>query len=37
LIREFTALTDTQIPGLNRELQAGKLPPLAVLAEKDWK
>ena len=36
-IREFTALTEAQLPGLNRELQAGKLAPLTVVAEKDWK
>jgi hypothetical protein len=36
-VREFTALTDAQLPGLNRELQAIRLPPLTVVAEKDWK
>jgi hypothetical protein len=28
VVREFAALTEAQLPGLNRELQAGKLPPL---------
>jgi hypothetical protein len=37
VVHEFTALTEAQLPGLNRELQAGKLPPLTVLSEKDWK
>ena len=36
-IREFAALTEAQLPTLNRELQSVKLPPLTVLSEKDWK
>jgi photosystem II stability/assembly factor-like uncharacterized protein len=37
VIREFTALTDAQLPALNRELEAKHSPPVTVLAEKDWK
>jgi hypothetical protein len=31
VIREFTALTDAQLPALNRDLQAKQLPPLPPL------
>jgi hypothetical protein len=37
VIREFTALTDAQLPAVNRDLEAKHSPPLTVLAEKDWK
>ena len=37
VIREFTTLTAAQLPGLNRELQAKQLSPLATVEEKDWK
>jgi hypothetical protein len=33
VIREFTALADSQLLGLNRELQAKQLPPLTMLKE----
>jgi hypothetical protein len=33
VIREFTALADSQLLGLNRELQAKQLPPLTMIKE----
>ena len=37
VIREFTTLTGAELPGLNRDLQAKQLAPVAVLAEADWR
>jgi photosystem II stability/assembly factor-like uncharacterized protein len=37
VIREFTELTDRQLPGVNKELQAKKLPTVTVIAEMEWK
>jgi hypothetical protein len=36
VIREFTNLTDQQLPAINRQLQAKKLAAVPVLSEQDW-
>ncbi len=37
VVREFTALTAKELPGLNQELQAKQLAPLHVTSEADWR
>jgi len=36
VIGEFTKLTAAQLPGINRDLQAKQMAPLAAMAEKEW-
>ena len=36
VVREFTALTGKELPGINQELAAKKAAPIAVIAEADW-
>jgi len=37
VIREFTDMAKAQLPDLNRQLEAKKLPAIAVLTEADWR
>jgi hypothetical protein len=37
VIHEFNDLANRALPDLNRELQAKKLPPIATIAEADWR
>lgn len=36
VIKEFSTLTDQQLPAINRELEARKLPLLKLISEQDW-
>ncbi len=36
VIREFTTVTDRQLPAINRQLPSRKLNPIKVLSETDW-
>ncbi len=36
VVREFTALTAKQLPGLSRSLEAKKLKAIHVISEEDW-
>jgi Metal-sensitive transcriptional repressor len=37
LIRDFTNLTDRELPAINRQLQAQKLTAITVVSEQDWR
>ena len=37
VIHEFAALTDRELPDVNRGLQEKKLAPIAAISEADWK
>jgi len=37
VIREFTDLTNKQLPGLNHSLEANHLPAVQVISESDWR
>jgi len=37
VVREFTELTGSRLPGINQELQAKKLSPISVISQDDWR
>ncbi len=37
VIREFTELTNKQLPALNRSLEAKQLPSIQVISEEEWR
>ncbi len=36
VVKQFTDLTGTQLPAINKALQGKNLPPINVLSEQDW-
>ena len=36
VIKEFTNVTNQQLPGINRQLQSKKLAEIKVISEKEW-